>query len=97
MVPQSREVDRSNRRDVREANKYFFVEACLALLVSFLINVFVVAVFAEAFYGRTNAQVVSVCSAPLTPSHLPPDHTCGPAHSSPSATRQEVLTPSCSL
>lgn len=97
VVPQSREVDRSNRREVREANKYFFIEACLALFVSFLINVFVVAVFAEAFYGRTNAEVVSVCSAPVTSSHLPPVHTCVPAYSSPSATKQEALIPSCSL
>lgn len=60
---QSREVDRSNKKEVTEANKYFFIEASIALFVSFLINVFVVAVFAEAFYGRTNSEVVSV-SAP---------------------------------
>lgn len=60
---QSREVDRSNKKEVTEANKYFFIEASMALFVSFLINVFVVAVFAEAFYGRTNSEVVSV-SAP---------------------------------
>lgn len=57
---QSREVDRSNRKEVKEANKYFFIEACMALFVSFLINVFVVAVFAEAFHGRSNSEVVSV-------------------------------------
>lgn len=60
---QSREVDRSNKKEVTEANKYFFIEASIALFVSFLINVFVVAVFAQAFYGRTNSEVVSV-SAP---------------------------------
>lgn len=32
----------------------------MALFISFLINVFVVAVFAEAFYQRTNIEVVSV-------------------------------------
>lgn len=58
------------RKDVKEANKYFFLEACLALMVSFLINVFVVAVFAEAFYGRTNGEVVSA-SAPALGSRLP--------------------------
>lgn len=61
---QSREVDRSNRKEVKEANKYFFIEASMALFVSFLINVFVVAVFAEAFHDRTNNEVVSI-SAPL--------------------------------
>lgn len=69
-LPQSRDVDRSSREEVKEANKYFFIEACLALFVSFLINVFVVAVFAEAFYGRTNGEVVSVSATALT-SHLP--------------------------
>lgn len=57
---QSREVDRSNKREVKEANKYFFIESTIALFISFLINVFVVAVFAEAFYGRTNTEVVSI-------------------------------------
>lgn len=75
--PQSRDVDRSSRKDVKEANKYFFLEACLALFASFLINVFVVAVFAEAFYGRTNSEVVSAFAPALrsgllfpSPSHV---------------------------
>lgn len=59
---QSREVDRSNKKEVKEANKYFFIESAIALFVSFLVNVFVVAIFAEAFYQRTNMEVVS---APL--------------------------------
>ncbi|XP_037334736.2 natural resistance-associated macrophage protein 2-like [Pungitius pungitius] len=63
----SREVDRSNKKDVREANKYFFIESTLALFVSFLINVFVVAVFAEAFYGRTNQEVNEVCNQTGSP------------------------------
>lgn len=61
---QSREIDRSNRKEVKEANKYFFIEASMALFVSFLINVFVVAVFAEAFHGRSNSEVVSVSPPP---------------------------------
>ena len=56
-------MDRSNKKAVKEANKYFFIEASMALFVSFLINVFVVAVFAEAFYGQTNEEVVSVSAA----------------------------------
>lgn len=65
MLFQSREVDRSNKKEVKEANKYFFIESTVALFVSFLINVFVVAVFAEAFYGRTNEEVVSISAAAL--------------------------------
>lgn len=57
-------MDRSNKKEVKEANKYFFIEASMALFVSFLINVFVVAVFAEAFHGRSNSEVVNV-SPPL--------------------------------
>ncbi|CAL8274922.1 unnamed protein product, partial [Boreogadus saida] len=69
----SREVDRSSKKDVKEANKYFFIESAMALFLSFLINVFVVAVFAEAFYGRTNAEVHDVCNATGSPhAHLFP-------------------------
>uniref|UniRef100_A0AAV2M9D9 Natural resistance-associated macrophage protein 2-like n=1 Tax=Knipowitschia caucasica TaxID=637954 RepID=A0AAV2M9D9_KNICA len=58
----SRDVDRKNKREVKEANKYFFIESSIALFVSFLINVFVVAVFAEAFYNRTNDDVLQQCN-----------------------------------
>ena len=58
-------MDRSNKKEVKEANKYFFIESAIALFVSFLINVFVVSVFAEAFYQRTNMEVVSIYEAAL--------------------------------
>ncbi|MGH0176989.1 UNVERIFIED_CONTAM: hypothetical protein FKN15_013655 [Acipenser sinensis] len=63
----SRQIDRSNKSEVKEANKYFFIESCVALFISFLINVFVVAVFAEAFYGRTNEEVHDVCTNSSSP------------------------------
>nr|KAG5689044.1 hypothetical protein BaRGS_006440 [Batillaria attramentaria] len=53
----SRQIDRSKKDEVKEANKYFFIEAAIALFVSFLINVFVVSVFAEGFYGKTAPEV----------------------------------------
>lgn len=43
---------------------YFLTESCLALFVSFLINLFVMAVFGEAFYHQRNEDVVSVTSWP---------------------------------
>lgn len=43
---------------------YFLTESCLALFVSFLINLFVMAVFGEAFYHQRNKDVVSVTSHP---------------------------------
>uniref|UniRef100_A0A668UUA9 Solute carrier family 11 member 2 n=1 Tax=Oreochromis aureus TaxID=47969 RepID=A0A668UUA9_OREAU len=62
----SREVDRKNKKEVKEANKYFFIESTIALFVSFLINVFVVAVFAQAFYNKSNIEVVK-CNATGSP------------------------------
>jgi len=59
----SRDIDRSKKREVREANFYFFIEATIALFVSFLINVFVVSVFAEGLYNKTNGEIYSECVA----------------------------------
>ncbi|XP_017271282.1 natural resistance-associated macrophage protein 2 isoform X2 [Kryptolebias marmoratus] len=63
----SRDVDRRKKDDVKEANKYFFIESTIALFISFLINVFVVAVFAQAFYNKTNIQVNEMCNATGSP------------------------------
>ncbi|XP_046804671.1 protein Malvolio isoform X5 [Lucilia cuprina] len=57
----SRDVDRRQPTKVREANYYFFIEASVALFVSFIINLFVVAVFAHGMYGKTNNDVLQVC------------------------------------
>lgn len=38
---------------------YYFTEAAIALLISFIINVFVMSVFANGLFGKTNADVVS--------------------------------------
>ncbi|XP_040890041.1 natural resistance-associated macrophage protein 2 isoform X4 [Toxotes jaculatrix] len=59
----SRDVDRRNKKEVKEANKYFFIESTIALFISFLINVFVVAVFAQAFYNKSNMEVNAECNA----------------------------------
>nr|KAF6497718.1 solute carrier family 11 member 2 [Rousettus aegyptiacus] len=63
----SRQVNRAKKQEVQEANKYFFIESCIALFVSFIINVFVVSVFAEAFYQKTNQQVIEVCRNSSSP------------------------------
>ncbi|XP_015610258.1 protein Malvolio isoform X2 [Cephus cinctus] len=59
----SRDIDRKEPSKIREANMYYFVEACIALFVSFLINVFVVAVFADGLYQKKNEDVYAVCEA----------------------------------
>lgn len=58
----SRDINRANKKEVKEANKYYFIESTIALFISFLINVFVVAVFAQAFYGKTNMEVSQQCN-----------------------------------
>lgn len=59
----SREVDRTNKNKVKEANMYFFIESGIALFVSLLINIFVVSVFAKGLFGKTNAYVYNLCVA----------------------------------
>lgn len=68
----SRDIDRTKREKVRDANMYYFVEASIALFVSFIINVFVVAVFAHGLFQKKNSEVVSYtyyCSVFLISSH----------------------------
>ncbi|XP_077384819.1 natural resistance-associated macrophage protein 2-like isoform X1 [Festucalex cinctus] len=63
----SRDIDRRNKKEVKEANKYYFIESTIALFISFLINVFVVAVFAQAFYNKTNSDVNRECNVTSIP------------------------------
>uniref|UniRef100_A0A8B9Q084 Natural resistance-associated macrophage protein 1 n=1 Tax=Apteryx owenii TaxID=8824 RepID=A0A8B9Q084_APTOW len=57
----TRAIDRSKKEEVEEANMYFLTESCLALFISFLINLFVMAVFGEAFYHQRNEDVHNKC------------------------------------
>ncbi|XP_064926773.1 natural resistance-associated macrophage protein 1 isoform X2 [Columba livia] len=57
----TRAIDRSKKEAVQEANMYFLTESCLALFVSFLINLFVMAVFGEAFYRQRNEDMHNKC------------------------------------
>ncbi|XP_008108433.1 natural resistance-associated macrophage protein 1 isoform X2 [Anolis carolinensis] len=58
----TRDVDRTNKKAVKEANKYFLIESTIALFVSFLINLFVMAVFGQAFFHKQNKDVHDVCA-----------------------------------
>ncbi|KAM6463824.1 natural resistance-associated macrophage protein 1 isoform 1-T1 [Liasis olivaceus] len=58
----TREVDRTNQKAVKEANMYFLIESTIALFVSFLINLFVMAVFGQAFFQHTNQEAHDVCA-----------------------------------
>lgn len=57
----SRDIDRKNKEKVKEANYYFFIEAAIALFISFIINVFVVSVFAHGMNRTTNEAIVDSC------------------------------------
>ncbi|XP_012230809.1 protein Malvolio isoform X2 [Linepithema humile] len=57
----SRDIDRRQPAKIKDANMYYFIEACVALFVSFIINVFVVAVFAHGLFNKTNNDVYEVC------------------------------------
>ena len=59
----SRAIDTNNKKKVREANMYYFIEAAVALLVSLIINVFIVSVFAEGLFGKTNNEIRSLCES----------------------------------
>ncbi|KAF4010247.1 hypothetical protein G4228_001754 [Cervus hanglu yarkandensis] len=67
---ESRHIDRAKRQEVREANKYFFIDCCIALFVSFIINTCVISVFAEAFFEKTNEQVGVVLGCYFGPAAL---------------------------
>ncbi|XP_072324587.1 natural resistance-associated macrophage protein 2-like isoform X2 [Scyliorhinus torazame] len=72
----SRQVNRSSAAEVKEANKYYLIECSIALFVSLLINIFVIAVFGAAFYGKSNMDVYNMCAKSGSPylDKLPKDN-----------------------
>ncbi|XP_054751455.2 natural resistance-associated macrophage protein 2-like [Lytechinus pictus] len=55
----TRKVDHKDKSEVRESNMYYSIESAIALFISFLINLFVVAVFAAAFYPSQDATLLN--------------------------------------
>ncbi|KAJ8314880.1 hypothetical protein KUTeg_007030, partial [Tegillarca granosa] len=53
----SRDIDRGKKEEVKEANMYFFIEAAIALFVSFIINLFVTTVFAEGYFSSNDTVI----------------------------------------
>ncbi|CAG2185832.1 DMT1 [Mytilus edulis] len=62
----TRNIDRTNKHEVAEAIKYNSIESAIALFVSFIINLFVLAVFAAAFSGPTFREEASLHNAAST-------------------------------
>ncbi|OMO78853.1 Natural resistance-associated macrophage protein [Corchorus capsularis] len=60
---QSRKIDPKRRGRVQEALNYYSIESSIALLVSFMINLFVTTVFAKGFYGTKQANNIGLVNA----------------------------------
>ena len=58
---QSRDIERDRPKKMKEANLYYFIESTVALFMSFIINLFVVSVFAASFNGKV-ADDLMECS-----------------------------------
>ncbi|OAY35527.1 metal transporter Nramp3 [Manihot esculenta] len=60
---QSRDVDHTKKGRVKEALRYYTIESTIALIVSFIINLFVTTVFAKGFYGTDLANSIGLVNA----------------------------------
>ncbi|XP_054825374.1 metal transporter Nramp3-like [Prosopis cineraria] len=60
---QSRQVEQGKKGRVQEALNYYSIESTAALIISFIINVFVTTVFAKSFYGTDLANSVGLVNA----------------------------------
>ncbi|XP_006651593.2 metal transporter Nramp6-like [Oryza brachyantha] len=60
---QSRKIDPGNECQVGEALRYYTVESTVALVVPFMINLFVTAVFAKGFHGTEEAGSIGLENA----------------------------------
>uniref|UniRef100_A0A7I4DLT1 Uncharacterized protein n=1 Tax=Physcomitrium patens TaxID=3218 RepID=A0A7I4DLT1_PHYPA len=60
---QSRNIDTSKKSRVREALRYYNIESAVALFISFLINLCIMAIFAKAFYGKEEAGIIGLANA----------------------------------
>ncbi|CAL9166263.1 metal transporter Nramp6 [Musa acuminata AAA Group] len=60
---QSRKVDPDKKSHVREALRYYSIESAIALIISFMINLFVTTVFAKGFYGTKEAENIGLENA----------------------------------
>ncbi|XP_018326519.1 protein Malvolio-like [Agrilus planipennis] len=59
----SRDIDRNKHEKIEDARLYNFIENAIALLVSFIINTFVVSVFGYGLYQTTGNEAIANCEA----------------------------------
>lgn len=58
----SRRIDRDKKEEVKDANRYVFVESAIALGASLLINIAVTAVFAQGLFQKSNRDIHQLCT-----------------------------------
>ncbi|XP_054165879.1 natural resistance-associated macrophage protein 2-like isoform X2 [Oppia nitens] len=72
----SRKINREKKEDIRDANRYVFIESAIALGISLLINIAVTSVFAHGLYNKTNADVYTTCmNANMSDNNVFPNNT----------------------
>ena len=62
----SRRIDRNKKEEVKDANRYVFIESAIALGTSLVINIAVTAVFAHGLFQKTNHDIHQLCTANST-------------------------------
>ncbi|KAF4665053.1 hypothetical protein FOL47_004804 [Perkinsus chesapeaki] len=78
-LTRSRQIDRSEERNIKQANKYFLIDSTSSLSVSFLINLAVVSAFAHGMFSR---QCATLQNGPLACLASPEDwdsSVCSPS------------------
>jgi natural resistance-associated macrophage protein len=60
---QSRDIDTTKKSRVREALRYYNIESAVALFISFMINLCIMAIFAKAFFGKEEAGIIGLANA----------------------------------
>ncbi|KAI4354061.1 hypothetical protein L6164_002961 [Bauhinia variegata] len=60
---QSRDIDTHNKGQIQEALNYYSIESSVALLITFVINLCVMTVFARVFYGTEQANGIGLVNA----------------------------------
>lgn len=72
----TRKIDRNKREEVKDANRYVFIESAIALGTSLIINIAVTAVFADGLFNKTNKNIHDMCAnSTITPNVFPDTNT----------------------
>ena len=71
----TRRIEREKKEEVRDANRYVFIESAIALGTSLVINIAVTAVFAHGLFNKTNRDIHNLCVNTSIPVNVFPNDT----------------------